>query len=105
MYKTPRSVQVRKSNTQPIEAKRGILAGCAYAVHILKAMIKQDVKDDNKELRYYVDDMVLFKEGDTEEEAISGLYKYFIEAKNKFTYVGQVLNDKKEYIFGAKQNR
>eukprot|EP00972_Heterocapsa_arctica_P095063 14020814-Heterocapsa_arctica.AAC.1 len=43
--------------------------------------------------------MVLFKEGDTEEEAISGLYKCLIEANNKLTEVGQVLNDKKEHIF------
>eukprot|EP00972_Heterocapsa_arctica_P073861 10903681-Heterocapsa_arctica.AAC.1 len=61
-------------------------------------MIKQDVKDDNNELRDYVDDMVLFKEGDTEEEAISGLYKYFIEATSKLTDIGQVLNYKKDYI-------
>eukprot|EP00972_Heterocapsa_arctica_P115928 16450423-Heterocapsa_arctica.AAC.1 len=80
MYKTPRIVQVHKSNTQPIEANRGILAGCAYAVNIRKAMIKQGVKDDNNELRGYVDDMVLSKEGDTEEEAISGLYKDLMEA-------------------------
>ncbi len=33
-------------------------------------MIKHDVKDDDNELRDYVDDMVLFKEGDTKEEAI-----------------------------------
>eukprot|EP00972_Heterocapsa_arctica_P005171 768224-Heterocapsa_arctica.AAC.1 len=59
-------VQVHKSNTQPIEANRGILAGCAFAVHYLKFMIKQDVNYENNELRYYVDDMVLFKEGDTE---------------------------------------
>eukprot|EP00972_Heterocapsa_arctica_P105196 15500871-Heterocapsa_arctica.AAC.1 len=72
MYKTPRVVQVHKSNTQPIEAKRGILSGCAFAVRYLKAMIKGDVKDERNELRDYVDDMVLFKEGDTEEEAISG---------------------------------
>eukprot|EP00972_Heterocapsa_arctica_P071658 10585450-Heterocapsa_arctica.AAC.1 len=52
-------------------------------------MIKQDVKDDNNELRDYADDMVLFKEGDTEEEAISGLCKYLIEAKNKLTEIGQ----------------
>eukprot|EP00972_Heterocapsa_arctica_P014147 2083790-Heterocapsa_arctica.AAC.1 len=58
-------------------------------------MIKQGVKDENNELRYYVDDMVLFKEGDPEEEAISGLYKDFIEAKHKLTEIGQVLNDKK----------
>eukprot|EP00972_Heterocapsa_arctica_P083174 12256485-Heterocapsa_arctica.AAC.1 len=43
--------------------------------------------------------MVLFKEGDTEEEAISGLYKDLMEAKNKLTDIGQVLNDKKEHIF------
>eukprot|EP00972_Heterocapsa_arctica_P062289 9182009-Heterocapsa_arctica.AAC.1 len=60
MYKTPRIVQVHKSNTQPIEANKGILAGCAFAVHYRKAMIKQDVKDENNELRYCVDDMVLF---------------------------------------------
>eukprot|EP00972_Heterocapsa_arctica_P039462 5810842-Heterocapsa_arctica.AAC.1 len=43
--------------------------------------------------------MVLFKEGDTEEEAISVLYKYLIEAKSKLTEIGQVLSDKKEQIF------
>eukprot|EP00972_Heterocapsa_arctica_P054706 8062771-Heterocapsa_arctica.AAC.1 len=43
--------------------------------------------------------MVLFKEGDTEEEAIIGLCKYLMEAKNKLTTIGQVLNDKKEHIF------
>eukprot|EP00972_Heterocapsa_arctica_P015881 2341190-Heterocapsa_arctica.AAC.1 len=71
MYKTPRILQVHKSNTQPLKANGGIIAGCAFAVNSLKAMIKYDVKDDDNELRDYVDDMVLFKEGDTEEEAIS----------------------------------
>eukprot|EP00972_Heterocapsa_arctica_P037836 5569612-Heterocapsa_arctica.AAC.1 len=85
--------------TQPVKANRGILARCAYAVHYLKAMIKEDVKDENNELRDYVDDMVLFKEGDTEEEAIRGLYKDLAEAKQKLTDIGQVLNEKKEQIF------
>eukprot|EP00972_Heterocapsa_arctica_P024753 3651540-Heterocapsa_arctica.AAC.1 len=89
MYKTPRILQVHKSNTQPIEANGGILAGCAYAVTILKATIKQEVKDEGNELRDYVDDMVLFKEGDTEEETISGLYKDLMEAKDKLTSIGQ----------------
>eukprot|EP00972_Heterocapsa_arctica_P015927 2348758-Heterocapsa_arctica.AAC.1 len=43
--------------------------------------------------------MVLVKEGDTEEEAISGLYKYLIESKITLTEIGQVLNDQKEHIF------
>eukprot|EP00972_Heterocapsa_arctica_P100008 14747833-Heterocapsa_arctica.AAC.1 len=62
-------------------------------------MIKQDVKDDNHELRDHLDDMVLFKEGDTEEEAISGLCKYLMEAKSKLTGIGQVLNDKTDHFF------
>eukprot|EP00972_Heterocapsa_arctica_P011567 1694432-Heterocapsa_arctica.AAC.1 len=61
-------------------------------------MMKQDVKDENNELRDYVDDMVLF-EGDTEEEAISGLYKDLIEAKHKLTEIGQVLNDQNGAYF------
>eukprot|EP00972_Heterocapsa_arctica_P050294 7395668-Heterocapsa_arctica.AAC.1 len=64
-----------------MEANRGILAGCAFAVHFLKSMIKEDVKDESNEHRDYVDDMVLFKEGDTEEATISGLYNYLMEAK------------------------
>eukprot|EP00972_Heterocapsa_arctica_P110906 16331936-Heterocapsa_arctica.AAC.1 len=99
MYKTHRILQVHKANTQPIEANGGILAGFAFAVNILKAMIKHDVKDDDNELRDYVDDMVLFKEGDTEEEAVSGLYKDLMEAKEKLTSIGQVLNDNNEHIF------
>eukprot|EP00972_Heterocapsa_arctica_P087037 12829825-Heterocapsa_arctica.AAC.1 len=43
--------------------------------------------------------MVLFKEGDTEEEAISGLYRDLIETKDKLTSIGQVLDDKKEHIY------
>eukprot|EP00972_Heterocapsa_arctica_P004302 639650-Heterocapsa_arctica.AAC.1 len=43
--------------------------------------------------------MVLCKEGDTEEEAISGLCEDLMEANNKLTETGQVLNDRKEHIF------
>eukprot|EP00972_Heterocapsa_arctica_P028197 4148441-Heterocapsa_arctica.AAC.1 len=43
--------------------------------------------------------MVLFKEGDTEEQAIVGLRKYLTDAKQKFTDFGQVLNDKKDHMF------
>eukprot|EP00972_Heterocapsa_arctica_P110898 16331242-Heterocapsa_arctica.AAC.1 len=62
-------------------------------------MTKEDVKDENNELRDYVDDMVMFKEGDTEEEAIRGLSKHLTEAKQKLTDTGHVLNNKKEHIF------
>eukprot|EP00972_Heterocapsa_arctica_P038460 5665658-Heterocapsa_arctica.AAC.1 len=61
-------------------------------------MIKEDVKEENNELIYIVDDMVLFKEGDTEEPAIVGLHKDLTDAIQKPTDIGQVLNDKKEHI-------
>eukprot|EP00972_Heterocapsa_arctica_P091478 13496040-Heterocapsa_arctica.AAC.1 len=43
--------------------------------------------------------MVLFEEGDTEEEAIRGVRQYLTEAEQQLTDIGQVLNDKKEQIF------
>eukprot|EP00972_Heterocapsa_arctica_P018031 2664972-Heterocapsa_arctica.AAC.1 len=49
-------------------------------------MIKEDVKYNN-ELLDYVDVMVLFKEGDTEEQAISGLYKDLMEAEKQQIFV------------------
>eukprot|EP00972_Heterocapsa_arctica_P049910 7341283-Heterocapsa_arctica.AAC.1 len=62
MYKKDRLIQVHKANTASVPADGGILAGCGFAVHYLKATIKVDVKEEEKELRYFVDDMVLFKE-------------------------------------------
>eukprot|EP00972_Heterocapsa_arctica_P014496 2133336-Heterocapsa_arctica.AAC.1 len=67
-------------------------------------MIKEDVKDENNELRDYVDDMVLFKEGDTEEEAIRGLYKYLTEAKQKLTYRASAQRQERAYLFGSEQD-
>eukprot|EP00972_Heterocapsa_arctica_P097305 14356340-Heterocapsa_arctica.AAC.1 len=67
-------------------------------------MIKEDVKDENNELIHKVDDIVVFKEGDTEEEAIRGLYNDLTEAKQKLTDIGQVLNDERAY-FRSKQDR
>eukprot|EP00972_Heterocapsa_arctica_P093008 13717839-Heterocapsa_arctica.AAC.1 len=43
--------------------------------------------------------MVLFKEVDTEEEAIRGLYKDLTEATQELTDIGQVLNNKKDHMF------
>eukprot|EP00972_Heterocapsa_arctica_P046739 6898329-Heterocapsa_arctica.AAC.1 len=58
MYRTSRIILVHKSNTEPIEANRGIVAGCGYAAPYLKAMIKEEVKDEGNELRDCVDDVV-----------------------------------------------
>eukprot|EP00972_Heterocapsa_arctica_P110068 16207179-Heterocapsa_arctica.AAC.2 len=43
--------------------------------------------------------MVLFKEGDTEQQTIVGLHTYFTEAKQTLTDIGQFLTDNKERIF------
>eukprot|EP00972_Heterocapsa_arctica_P021770 3201183-Heterocapsa_arctica.AAC.1 len=48
MYRKPRVIQVHKANTEGILANRGILAGCGYAVRYLKAMIKEEVKGEEK---------------------------------------------------------
>eukprot|EP00972_Heterocapsa_arctica_P074341 10971025-Heterocapsa_arctica.AAC.1 len=69
-HRRPRVIQVHKANTEGIPANRSIMAGCGYAVHYLKAMIKQEVQGTYKELGDFVDDMVLLKEEATETQAV-----------------------------------
>eukprot|EP00972_Heterocapsa_arctica_P043023 6343717-Heterocapsa_arctica.AAC.1 len=56
-------------------------------------MIKEEVSDDQNELRDFVDDMVLFKEEETEVETLSGLDTDLQAAKQQLTIIGQVLNN------------
>eukprot|EP00972_Heterocapsa_arctica_P026535 3907560-Heterocapsa_arctica.AAC.1 len=55
-------------------------------------MIKEEVKDGQHELRDFADDMVSFKEEETEQQIIVGLHKDLTAAK-------QQLTDMKEQIF------
>eukprot|EP00972_Heterocapsa_arctica_P067703 9996150-Heterocapsa_arctica.AAC.1 len=73
MYRQPRVIQAHKANTEGIPINSIILAGCGYAVHFLKAMIKVEVKEEDQELRDFVDDMVLFREDPTETQAALGI--------------------------------
>eukprot|EP00972_Heterocapsa_arctica_P038692 5701544-Heterocapsa_arctica.AAC.1 len=40
MYRKPGIIQVHKANMEGIPANREMIAGCGYAVHFLKAIIK-----------------------------------------------------------------
>eukprot|EP00972_Heterocapsa_arctica_P022438 3300504-Heterocapsa_arctica.AAC.1 len=71
MYKKDRLIQVHKANTELVPADGGILAGCGFAVHFLKATIKVDVEEEGKELKDFVDDMVLFKETSNETDTVN----------------------------------
>eukprot|EP00972_Heterocapsa_arctica_P094565 13945793-Heterocapsa_arctica.AAC.1 len=86
MYRKPRVIQVHKANTEGIPANRGILAGCGYAVHFLKAMIKVEVKEEEKELRDFVDDMVSFREDPTERQAVLVLIEDLDRTKGRRQY-------------------
>eukprot|EP00972_Heterocapsa_arctica_P044190 6523019-Heterocapsa_arctica.AAC.1 len=93
MYKKPRLIQVHKANTDLVPANGGILAGCGFAVHYLKTMIKVDVKEEGEELRYLVDDMVLFKESDNGNVAVKCIIADLDHTKGKLKAIGQRLND------------
>eukprot|EP00972_Heterocapsa_arctica_P022735 3346596-Heterocapsa_arctica.AAC.1 len=73
MYKKHRLIQVHEANADLVPANGGSLAGCGFAVHYLKATIKVDVKEEGKELIYFVDDMVLFKESDNKSVEVEGI--------------------------------
>eukprot|EP00972_Heterocapsa_arctica_P032269 4756342-Heterocapsa_arctica.AAC.1 len=74
---------MHKANTELVPANGGILVGCGFAVHYLKATIKVDVKEEGKELRYFVDDMVLFKESPNENTAVEGVIADLGHTKSK----------------------
>eukprot|EP00972_Heterocapsa_arctica_P016192 2387781-Heterocapsa_arctica.AAC.1 len=73
MYKKDRLILVHKANTELVPADGGILAGYGFAVRYLKATIKVDAKEEGKELRYFVDDVVLFKEITNEADTVKGI--------------------------------
>eukprot|EP00972_Heterocapsa_arctica_P045463 6710996-Heterocapsa_arctica.AAC.1 len=66
-------------------------------------MITEEVKHEDNKLKDFVDDMVLCKEEDTEEQTIIGLHTNLTAAKQQLTNVGQVLNDKNhKSLFNAR---
>ena len=99
MYKKDRLIQVHKANTDLVPAGGGILAGCGFAVYFLKSTIKVDVKEEGKELRDFVDDMVLFKETANETDTVNGIIEDLANTKARLRAIGQRLNDNKEQIF------
>eukprot|EP00972_Heterocapsa_arctica_P093615 13808964-Heterocapsa_arctica.AAC.1 len=62
-------------------------------------MIKVDVTEEGKELRYVVDDMVLPKESDNEHFVVEGIIADLDRTKGKLKAIGQRLNDGKEQMF------
>eukprot|EP00972_Heterocapsa_arctica_P105754 15579454-Heterocapsa_arctica.AAC.1 len=62
-------------------------------------MIKVDVKEDGKELRDFVDDMVLFNEYDNSNFAVKSIIADLDRTKGKLKAIGQRLNDGKEHNF------
>eukprot|EP00972_Heterocapsa_arctica_P058292 8600125-Heterocapsa_arctica.AAC.1 len=81
-------MQAHKANTEGIPANGGILAGFGYAVHFLKAMIKVEVKEEEKELRDFVD-MVLFRGDPTETQAVIIILDDLDTSKGRLTSIGQ----------------
>eukprot|EP00972_Heterocapsa_arctica_P054281 8000205-Heterocapsa_arctica.AAC.1 len=61
-------------------------------------MIKEEVKDEQNELRDFVEYMVLHTEDESEIQTVTGLDMDLKEAKSKLTSIGQVLNDSKAQI-------
>eukprot|EP00972_Heterocapsa_arctica_P109031 16056919-Heterocapsa_arctica.AAC.1 len=99
MYKKHILIQVHKVNTELVPVNGGILAGCGFAVHFLKSTMKVDVKEEGKGLRYFVNDMVLFKESDNNNFAVEGIVADLDHTRSKLRAIGQIINDGKEQIF------
>eukprot|EP00972_Heterocapsa_arctica_P091484 13496807-Heterocapsa_arctica.AAC.1 len=106
MYKKPRLIQVHKASTDLAPANGGIVAGCGFAVHYLKEMSKVDVKEEGKKLRYFVDDMVLFKESDNKNVVVEGIIVDLDRTKGNSRLLGKgSMMEKSKYLYLLSQLR
>eukprot|EP00972_Heterocapsa_arctica_P038366 5649267-Heterocapsa_arctica.AAC.1 len=89
-----------------VAAKSAVKTGCnntvvklAFGMHKKDRLIQVDVKEEGKELRYFVDDMVLFKETSNENDTVKGIIEDLDRTEARLRAIGQILNDAKEQIF------
>ena len=90
MYGQKRTISVHGAEIRGVNADRGLLAGCGFAVHYLKAVANKRIKGDN-DVRDYVDDVVLQEEGSTPEGTLAGLTVGVSQVRDRFGSIGQVL--------------
>ena len=99
MYARPRIAQVHGASSRPVEVNRGILAGCGFAVHFLKAIIIGILQESPVDNRDYVDDVALHNATDAIEQGVIDVGEALEAISGALEGIGQQLNRAKECVY------
>jgi ribonuclease HI len=99
MYTAERRLSVHGAIGRPVQVRNGLVAGCAFAVHILKAYLGPLRETGEAEVRDYVDDVMLFAATPTPAEAAEKLSDTLAAVREWMGSQSMVLNPNKEQLY------
>ena len=103
LYQGQRRIKVHGATSRTLRAKAGIIAGCAFAKDVLKAILEPIKEVMQAECRDYVDDITIIARGYDHSYTITFFHEQLATAKNWLTQNNMVLNEKEQiYANNAK---
>ena len=82
-----------------MRAKAGLIAGCAFAKDVLKALLDPINTVMTAECRDYVDDITIIATGHKAGKVIPDFFEQLQKAENWLTQNNMTLNEKKEQLY------
>ena len=98
LYAVGRHLSVHAALSRTCGGPTGLLAGCGFAVHILKAYLALDVSHWRATIRTYVDDIALSYEGASARDVVRVLAKELPSLKGSLLSRCMVTHDAKEQL-------
>ena len=98
-YQGQRRIKVHGATSKILRAKAGIIAVCAFAKDVLKAVLEPIKEVMEAECRDYVDDITIIARGHDHKYVVPFFYTQLERAKNWLTQNNMALKEKKEQIY------
>ena len=99
MYGAPRVIQAHGAHSELVGVNRGMLAGCGFAVHFLKAIVIKILESSEVETRDFVDDLVLHSDSPSKEQVVLDMQSAIETVAGALEGYHQVVNKAKEQVF------
>ena len=99
MYGAPRIIQAHGAHSGLVEVNRGMLAGCGFAVHFLKAIVVKILECSEVETRDFVDDLFLHSDSPSKEQVVLDVQGAIETVAEALEGYHQVVNKAREQVF------
>jgi hypothetical protein len=98
LYGGPRRLLVHGAVSNPCGGNTGLIAGCGYAVHLLRAYLAL-CNPQGTSIRIYVDDITLSAVAPTAREVVRRLGRGVPQVKRQLAEKAMITGDSKEQFF------